>query len=52
MWPFSNPTIDVVTFRLHGSCMLGVFLVPAFIRLGHECQDFFSPYGGMHVYTD
>ena len=32
-------TIEVVTFRLHGWCMLGVFLLPALTRLGHECQD-------------
>ena len=36
-----NPTIEEVTFRLHGWCMLGAFLLPAFTRLGHECQDFF-----------
>ena len=23
--------------------MLGVFLLPAFTRLGHECQDLLSP---------
>ena len=28
-----NPTIGVVTFRLRGWCMLGVFLLPAFTRL-------------------
>ena len=33
-----NPTIEAVTFRLHGWCMLGAFLLPAFTRLGHECQ--------------
>ena len=52
MSPFSNPTIEVVTFRLRGWCMLGVFLLPAFIRLGHECQDLLSPCDGMHVFTD
>ena len=36
---FFNPTIEVVTFRLRGWCMLGMFLLPAFTRLGHECQD-------------
>ena len=41
MWPFSNPTIEVVPFGLHGWYMLGMFLLPAFTRLGHECQDFF-----------
>ena len=34
-----NPTIEVVSFQLHGWCMLGVFLLLAFTRLGHECQD-------------
>ena len=33
MWPFFNPTIKVVTFRLRGWCVLGVFLLPAFTRL-------------------
>ena len=32
---FKNPTIEVVTFSLRGWCMLGVFLLPAFTRLGH-----------------
>ena len=41
MWPFFNPTFEVVTFRLRGWCMLDVFLLPAFSRLGHECQDLF-----------
>ena len=52
MWPFFNPTIQVVTFRLRGRCMLGVFLLPAFPRLGRECQDLWSSYDGMHVCTD
>ena len=52
VWPFSNPTIEVVTFRLRGWCMLGVFLLLAFTRLGHECQDLLSPCDGMHVCTD
>ena len=43
--------IEVVTFRLHGQCMLGVFLLPAFTRLGHECQDLLSPCNGMHNYV-
>ena len=30
---FFNPTIKVVTFRLRGWCVLGVFLLPAFTRL-------------------
>ena len=32
--------------------MLGVFLLPAFIRLGHECQDLWSLCNGMHACTD
>ena len=32
--------------------MLSVFLLPAFTRLGHECQDLLSPCDGMHVCTD
>ena len=52
MWPFFNPTIKVVTFRLHGWCVLGVFLLPAFARLGHERQDLLSPCNEMHVCTD
>ena len=47
-----NPTIELVTFRLRGWCMLGVFLLPAFIRLGHECLHLFSPCDGMHVCAD
>ena len=47
-----NPTIEVVTFRLRGWCMLGVFLLPEFIRLGDEFQDLLSPCDGMHVCTD
>ena len=30
-----NPTVEVVTFRLLGWCMLGMLLLPAFTRLGH-----------------
>ena len=37
MWLSLNPTIEVVTFHLCGWCMLGVFLLPAFTCLGHEC---------------
>ena len=47
---FFNPTIEVVTFCLHGWCMLCEFLLPAFTRLGHECQDLLSLRNGMHVY--
>ena len=52
MWPFFNPTIKVVTFRLRVWCVLGVFLLPAFTRLGHERQDLLSPCDEMHVCTD
>ena len=37
-------------FRLRGWCMLGVF--HPFTRLGHECQDLWSPCDGMHMCTD
>ena len=49
---FLNPTIKVVTFCLRGWCVLGVFLLPAFTRLGHERQDLLSPCDEMHVCTD
>ena len=49
MWPFFNPTIEVVKFRLRGWCVLGVFLLLAFILLGH---DLLSPCDGMRVGTD
>ena len=52
MCPFFNPTIKIVTFRLRGWCVLGVFLLPAFTRLGHECQDLLNPCNEMHVCTD
>ena len=52
MWPFFNPTFKVVTFRLCGRCVLGVFFLPAFTRLGHERQDLLSPCDEMHVCTD
>ena len=42
----SNPTIEVVKFRLRGWCILGAFLLPAFTILGHECQDLLSPCDG------
>ena len=47
-----NTLIEVVAFRLRGWCMLGVFLLPAFTCLRHECQDLLNPCGGMHVCTD
>ena len=37
MWPFFNPTIKVVTFRLRGWCVLGVFLLPAWTSGSLEC---------------
>ena len=49
---FFNPTIKVVTFRLRGWCVLGLFLLPAFTRLGHERQDLLSPCDEMRVCTD
>ena len=49
---FFNPTIKVGTFRLGGWCVLGVFLLPAFTRLGHGRQDLLSPCDEMHVCTD
>ena len=49
---FLNPTSKVVTFSLRGWCVLGVFLLPAFTRLGHERQDLLSPCDEMHVCTD
>ena len=52
MWPFLNPTIKVVTVRLRGWWVLGVFLLPAFTRLGHERQDLLSPCDEMHVCKD
>ena len=53
MWPFFfNPTIEVITFRLCGWCMLGVFLLPIFTRLWHECHDLLSLCDGMYVCTD
>ena len=45
-------TIVVVTLSLRVRCMLGVFLLPAFTRQGHEYQDLLSPCDGMHVCTD
>ena len=48
-WSFFNPTIEVVAFHLCGWCMLGVFLLPAFTRLGHECQDLLSPCDGRNA---
>ena len=41
---FFNPTIEVVTFHLHGWGMLGMLLLPAFTNLGHERQDLLSSY--------
>ena len=52
MWPFFNPTIELITFCLHGWCMLGVGLLPAFTCLGHKFQDLLSLCDGIHVCTD
>ena len=49
MWPFFNPTIKVVTFHLCGWCVLDVFLLPAFTRLGHERQNLLSLCDEMHI---
>ena len=49
MWPFLNLIIEVVTFCLHEWCMLGVFLLPAFTHVGHECWGLLSPCHGMCV---
>ena len=49
---FFNSTIEVVTFRLRGWCVLGVFLLPEFTLLGHGWLDLWSPCDGMHVFTD
>ena len=43
---------EIVTYRLHGWCMLGVFLLPAFAHLGHECQGSLSLCDRMHVCSD
>ena len=47
-----NPTIEVVTFRLCGWCMLGVILLLAFTHPGHECQDLFCLCDEMVVSTN
>ena len=49
---FFCPTIEVVTFCLHGWCMLDVFLLPAIVCLGDECQDLWNLCNGMHVCAD
>ena len=49
VWPFLNPTIEVVTFRLYGWCMLDVFLLSALNHLGHECQHLLSPCNWIQV---
>ena len=52
MSPFFNPTIEVVTFRFRRWCMLGLFLLLAFTRQGHERQDLLSLCDEMRVCTD
>ena len=49
---FYNPTIQVVTIRLYGWCMLSVFFLPAFTCLGHECHSLLSLCSGMCLCTD
>ena len=44
-----NPTIDVVTFRLHDWDMMEEFLLLAFTSLGQECQNLLSLCDGMHA---
>ena len=46
---FINPNIQGVTFCLRGLCIPGVFLLPPFTCLGHECQDLLRPCNGLHV---
>ena len=41
---FFNPTIKVVTFRLRGWCVLGVFLLPVYTLIGRS-------FGGNGVWT-
>ena len=47
-----SPTTEVVTFRLSGWCMVGVFLLLAFTHLGHDCQDPLNLCDETHVSTD
>ena len=49
---FFKESIQVVTFRLRGKCMVGVFLLPVFSQLGYDRRDLCSPSNGMHVCTD
>ena len=46
------PTVEVVTVRLSGWCILGVFLLPAFMHQGHKSQNLLSLCDGMHACTD
>ena len=39
-------------FRLCAWCILGVFLLAAFIHLGYECQNLLSLCDDMPVCTD
>ena len=52
VWPVFNPTVEVVTFHICGWCVLGVFLLRAFIHLEHESQDLLNVCDAMHVCTD
>ena len=51
-WKCPNLIIEAVTFHLCGWCMLGVFLLSAFTRLGHKCQDLWNLCDGMRVCSD
>ena len=42
MWLSFNPTMQEVTFRFCGWCVLDVFLLLAFTCLGQKCQDLLS----------
>ena len=46
-----NLPIEVITFCIHGWCMLGVFLLPVFTHRRHEYQNLVSPCDGLHVCT-
>ena len=48
--PLFNPTIEIVTFCLHGWCMVGVIYFTGI--LGHECQDLLCLCDGTYVCTD
>ena len=48
-----NATIEVLhSVFVDGACWMCSYILPAFTRPGHECQDLFSPCDGMRVCTD